>query len=353
MTLLGFGQLTLRRNIPCGPYIPSITRVVRAHFSKTIGDMVTLVVATTIDPASIGPASALLSMPGWYPGPLLQDMSSFTNRTVRLLKHDKSIVREDHLDKRWEEATGEVVDEVIFLSKHTAASNRPALTVHPIGVPHLRQDEVPPAGGKPGWAAPPNPRIGPWLRLLKAIAEAHNLTPEFEVTLEATHHGPEINSPTMFVEIGSTEEYWKRQDAAQAIALLVWEGLGLGGGAAVGDWSRNNGQNKILLGIGGGHYAPRHMDIVLKGGVWVGHLLSGYSLPMEDLGQSKQTNVEGVGGTWREAIKVACETTKAAFPGGEVMAHLDHKSFKSWQRNAITGFLAEQDIKIGKPSDFC
>ncbi|GMQ11014.1 hypothetical protein CsSME_00053794 [Camellia sinensis var. sinensis] len=276
--------------------------------------MVTLVVATTIDPASIGPASALLSMPGWYPGPLLQDMSSFTNRTVRLLKHDKSIVREDHLDKRWEEATGEVVDEVIFLSKHTAASNRPALTVHPIGVPHLRQDEVPPAGGKPGWAAPPNPRIGPWLRLLKAIAEAHNLTPEFE---------------------------------------LVWEGLGLGGGAAVGDWSRNNGQNKILLGIGGGHYAPRHMDIVLKGGVWVGHLLSGYSLPMEDLGQSKQTNVEGVGGTWREAIKVACETTKAAFPGGEVMAHLDHKSFKSWQRNAITGFLAEQDIKIGKPSDFC
>ncbi|KAI7986009.1 D-aminoacyl-tRNA deacylase [Camellia lanceoleosa] len=312
--------------------------------------MVTLVVATTIDLASIGPASALLSMPGWYPGPLLQDTSSFTNRAVRLLKCDKSIVREDHLDKRWEEATGEVVDEVIFLSKHTAASNRPALTVHPIGVPHLCQDEVPPAGGKPGWAAPPNPRIGPWLRLLKAIAESHNLIPEFEVTLEATHHGPEINSPTMFVEIGNTEEYWKRQDAAQAIALLVWEGLGLGGGAAVGDWSRNNGQRKILLGIGGGHYAPWHMDIVLKGHVWVGHLLSGYSLPMEDLGQSKQTNVEGVGGTWREAIKVA---TKADFPGGEVVARLDHKSFKSWQRNAITGFLAEQDIKIGKPSDFC
>ncbi|KAF5933790.1 hypothetical protein HYC85_029961 [Camellia sinensis] len=149
----------------------------------------------------------------------------------------------------------------------------------------------------------------------------------------------------MFVEIGSTEEYWKRQNTAQAIALveyfvkvgpiiiiiaisfgwLVWEGLGLGGGAAVGDWSRNNGQSEILLGISGGHYAPWHMDIVLKGGVWVGHLLSGYSLPMEDLGQSKQTNVEGVGGTWREAIKLACETTNAAFPGVEVMAHLDHK----------------------------
>ncbi|CAK9147910.1 unnamed protein product [Ilex paraguariensis] len=330
--------------------------------------MVTLVVATTTDPASIGPASALLAMPGWHPGPLIQDMPSFVNKEVRLLQHNSSIVKEVHLDKRWEEATGEVVDEVIFLSKHTAVSNRPALTVHPIGVPHLLEGDTLPAGGKPGWAAPPSPRIGPWLRLLKTIAESHNLTPEFEVTLEATHHGPEINSPTMFLEIGSTEEYWKRQDAAQAIALvgylfvcidsfvtmflllLVWEGLGLGGGVDVGNWSRNNGRNKILLGIGGGHYVPRHMDIVLKDGAWVGHLLSGYSLPMEDPSQFKaEANAEGVGGAWREAIKVAFETTKAAFPGGEVLAHLDNKSFKSWQKNAIMGFLAEQDIKVGKP----
>ncbi|KAG9457075.1 hypothetical protein H6P81_001583 [Aristolochia fimbriata] len=38
------------------------------------------------------------------------------------------------------------------------------------------------------------------------------------ITLEGTHHGPVVNTPTMFVEIGSTEEYLKRQDAAQAIA---------------------------------------------------------------------------------------------------------------------------------------
>lgn len=28
------------------------------------------------------------------------------------------------------------------------------------------------------------------------------------------------------------------------------------------------------------------------------------------------------------------------------------RSFKSWQKNAITGFLGEQNIKIGKPADF-
>ncbi|CAM8914353.1 unnamed protein product [Rhodiola kirilowii] len=314
--------------------------------------MVTLVVATTSDPASIGPASALLSMPGWHPGPFLQDIPSFVNKDVRLLKHGSRIVVEDYLDKRWEDSVGESVHEVIFLSRHTAASNRPALTIHPIGVPHLREDEVPPAGGKPGWAAPPNPRIGPWLRLLKKIADSHNLTPEFEVTLEATHHGPLVDSPTMFVEIGSTEEYWKRQDAAQAIALLVWEGLGLGEEAAVGEWSRGTGKNKVLLGIGGGHYAPRHMDVVLKEGIWVGHLLSGYSLPMEDPSKSNNLDSEFIGGTWRQAISVAYNTTKSAFPGGDVVAHLDHKNFKSFQRSAITRFLEQQNIKIGKPSDF-
>jgi D-aminoacyl-tRNA deacylase len=286
-------------------------------------------------------------MSEWNPGPSFEDIRSFAKGDVRLLEHDKGIVEEDHLDHRWEETTGEIVDEVIFLSKHVAASNRPALTIHPIGIPHLRDGDVTPQGGKPGWAAPPSPRMGPWLALLKKIAGSHNLIPEFEITFEATHHGPVTNKPTMFIEIGSTDEYWKRQDAAQVIAQLVWEGLGLGGGDAVGTWNSNHDNKKVLLGIGGGHYVPRHMDIVVKEGTWVGHLLSGYSLPMEDPSESKD-----IGGTWREAIKASFEATKTAFPGGDIIAHLDQKSFKGWQRNTITGFLGEQNIKIGKPGGF-
>uniref|UniRef100_A0A1D1Z0P3 D-aminoacyl-tRNA deacylase n=1 Tax=Anthurium amnicola TaxID=1678845 RepID=A0A1D1Z0P3_9ARAE len=294
------------------------------------GEMVTLVVATTADPASVGPAAALLAMPGWHPGPSLDGaeggMASYANGGVRLLRHGSSIVAEDDLDRRWEDSTGEPVDEVIFLSKHTAVTNRPALTVHPIGVPHLREGEVPPQGGKPGWAGLPNPRIGPWFRRLRRIAEANGLTPEFEVTLEATHHGPVVNAPTMFVEIGSTEEHWRRQDAAQVIALLLWEGLGLDGSGGLGRWERDGERNKVLLGIGGGHYVPRHMDIVVKDGVWVGHLLSGYSLPMEDPNRKKTDScIDGIGGTWKQAIKTSFEVTKAAFPGGEIIAHLDHK----------------------------
>ncbi|TVU10934.1 hypothetical protein EJB05_44489 [Eragrostis curvula] len=286
--------------------------------------MVILVVATASDPASIGPASAFLAMPGWSPGPpIAEGMESFINGDVRLLKHERSIIAEDHLDLRWQEATGEVVSEVIFLSKHTAVSNRPALTVHPIGVPHLREDESPPQGGIPGWAAMPNPRIGPWLRLMRKVAADQGLVPEFEITLEATHHGPVTNTPTMFVEIGSTEEYWVRQDAAQAVALVLWKGLGLEDGTAVGSWQRNG--EKVLLGIGGGHYAPRHMDIVVKDGVWVGHLLSGYSLPMDTPAQVNGKTFGEVGGMWKHSIKTSYEATKAAFPEGEIIAHLDHK----------------------------
>ncbi|KAL3501541.1 hypothetical protein ACH5RR_035990 [Cinchona calisaya] len=318
--------------------------------------MVSLVVATTLDPASINPAKALLAMPGWqHRGPTFDGMRSFINGDkLRLLEHDKSIIAEDDLDQRWEKATGEIVDEVIFLSKHTAVSNRPALAIHPIGIPHLKEGDEAPQGGRPGWAAPPNPRMGQWLILLKKIAQSHNLIPEFEITFEATHHGPVTSKPTMFIEIGSTEDYWRREDAARVIALLVWEGLGLGEGASVGNWSSNSERKKVLLGIGGGHYVPRHMDVILKDDVWVGHLLSGYSLPMEEPGQSKgKISAKDIGGTWKQAIKVAFDATKAAFPGGEILAHLDQKSFKSWQKNAITEFLGEQNIKIGKPADFC
>nr|XP_043607031.1 D-aminoacyl-tRNA deacylase [Erigeron canadensis] len=315
--------------------------------------MVTLVVATTTDPASYGPASALTAMGNWNPGVSFQGIRSKVNGEVRLLEHDKGIVEEDHLDNRWEEVTGEVVHEIVFLSKHTAVTNRPALTIHPIGVPHLKEGDVPPQGGKPGWAAVPSPRMTSWLILLKKLAKSHSLVPEFEITLEATHHGPITNKPTMFVEIGSTTECWTRQDAAQVVAQLVWEGLGIGGGEPIGNWNSTSGNNKVLLGLGGGHYVPRHMDIVLKGNVWVGHLLSGYSLPMEDPDQSRGVNnSKDIGGTWKHAIKEAYDATVEGFPGGEIIAHLDQKSFKGWQKKAITEYLSEQNIKIGKPGDF-
>ncbi|CAN1281208.1 D-aminoacyl-tRNA deacylase [Linum perenne] len=76
--------------------------------------------------------------------------------------------------------------------------------------------------------------------------------------------------------------------------------------------------------------------------VWVAHLLSGYSLPMDDPNQAKGGGggTKDIGGTWKQSIIAAVEATRLGFPGGEILAHLDYKS------------LGELNIRIGKPNDF-
>lgn len=72
-------------------------------------------------------------------------------------------------------------------------------------------------------------------------------------------------------------------------------------------------------------------------------MLSGYSLPMEDPssrrkkqgdgGGNSHSNSssngpaadDGVGGTWKQAIRASLAATEAAFPGAQIIAHLDHK----------------------------
>lgn len=47
---------------------------------------------------------------------------------------------------------------------------------------------------------------------------------------------------------------------------------------------------------------------------------------MEDPSQSKaDSDAKNIGGTWKQAILAAYEATRLAFPGGDIMAHLDHK----------------------------
>lgn len=123
------------RTTTIGSFNAKLYSAKKFELRKLAEKMVKLVVATTTDPASMGPAKELLAMPGWQSGPTLdQGIRSYSNDDVRFLEHDKGIVEEDDLDQRWENATGQSVDEVIFLSKHTAVSNLPALTIHPIGM---------------------------------------------------------------------------------------------------------------------------------------------------------------------------------------------------------------------------
>jgi len=96
------------------------------------------------------------------------------------------------------------VDDVIFLSKHTAASGTRSLTVHPIGVPWLADTTR--TGGLPGRCVPPHQEIAQLYRKLLSEVKERSLADKYQVTLEATHHGPFSEVPCCFVEIGSTAD---------------------------------------------------------------------------------------------------------------------------------------------------
>lgn len=70
---------------------------------------------------------------------------------------------------------------------------------------------------------------------------------------------------------------------------------------------------------------------------------------MEDPSQSKvDSESKEIGGTWKEAIKAAYEATRSAFPGGEILAHLDQKwvSYKEYFKCNSTCHLHVKTCEI-------
>ncbi len=77
----------------------------------------------------------------------------------------------------------------------------------------------------------------------------------------------------MFVEVGSAEPQWEDPDAAEAAARAI---LDLADEPA--DRPRANGTRRHLLGVGGGHYAPRFERVVRETDWAVGHIAADWSL---------------------------------------------------------------------------
>ncbi|MEE2759017.1 MAG: D-aminoacyl-tRNA deacylase [Candidatus Thermoplasmatota archaeon] len=323
--------------------------------------MVTLLIVSAPDIASTIQGDALLSRGNWNTCSPVEGGAVWKheNNDVCLWWFENRVLMEDSLDTRFENGYGEPVDEVIFLSRHYAASGRPSLTLHVIGVPgETPRGEVAEFGGIKGDVVLPNPRFAAWYRLMCKAAHEHDLVPEFELTIETTHHGPCLSVPTMFIEIGSSESHWNRRDAAEAWADVIEKGLGLVNGTGEGDWSSLSDADKknakVMIGIGGGHYAPRHTDVIRKTECWAGHQLANYALEMhkpEDESWDPDQD-DFPEGAWKHAISVSVDSTRKAFPGGNVIAHLDRKSFKGWQRRVIKRWLGELEVPIGRTVDF-
>lgn len=327
--------------------------------------MTTLLIVSEPDVASTIQGEALLARGGWKTIEEIEDCAAWkhANADIHLWWLASGVLMEDYLDLRFKKATGITPKDVIFLSRHYAASGRPSLTLHVIGVPgEIPHGEPAEFGGVKGVVVPPNPRFAAWYRMMCLASDVHKLIPEFEMTIETTHHGPLLEAPTMFIEIGSSESHWDRRDAAEAWADVITEAFGLDGSTPnpiiTGDWwsldVETKAQQRVMIGVGGGHYAPRHTDVLRKTNCWAGHQIANYALEMERPEDVNWSPDEGVlpNGPWNHAIRVCVESTRAVFAGAKIMVHLDRKSFKGWQRRVIKRLLNELDVPVARTVDF-
>jgi len=154
---------------------------------------------------------------------------------------------------------------IIFASKHQSEKSEKTLSIHTPG--NFRNAS---AGGQLGKVSLTSAIF------LKQIFERLNVNAQkiginYNVTLEATHHGPLIKKPCLFIEIGSTISEWKDKKAGFLIARTIYESI-LN--------FKDNPYNEIAVGIGGPHYCPNFNKIQNSSNVAISHIIPGYALPI-------------------------------------------------------------------------
>ena len=157
-------------------------------------------------------------------------------------------------------------DFVIFASRHKSEKGGKTLSIHAPG--NWRKADF---GGQEGKVCRTSSLFQKQLfEKLNANLEKFPLK-NYNLTLECTHHGPLINKPCVFVEIGATETEWKDRKAAFVVAKAINE--------TISDFHENP-YNEIAIGIGGPHYCPNFNKIQMKSNVAISHVIPQYVFPI-------------------------------------------------------------------------
>jgi D-aminoacyl-tRNA deacylase len=165
----------------------------------------------------------------------------------------------------------ETCEFIIFATRHISKAGVPSLSVHAPG--NWRQADF---GGKSGKISLTSSLALKYLFrcLNKNAAETNNFN--HKITLECTHHGPLINKPCFFIEIGSNEEHWKNKELGSIIAKTIFDFQGFN------EWlEKNKGEVISALAIGGPHYCPNFNSIQLNNDKYaIGHIIPEYCFPV-------------------------------------------------------------------------
>lgn len=275
-----------------------------------------LIVATTHDPASLNIRSHLLSSPGWSRVGEFDGNELHSSGENLLALCGKPHLENDGLDRRWMEETGKRPDALLFLSKHRSVSNARSLTVHPIG--NFAKAEF---GGREGTLVPSAPRLmSGLLHELAGVVSERGLP--FSISFEATHHGPLLETPTAFIEIGSDGAAWDDPEAGKAVADAIHCALRIPQSAT-----------PVAVGVGGGHYAPRITDVALGGLLDFGHIVPSYA-------------VEGVA---LETVERYAGMALAATPGAKA-AYFHRKALPKPLVRHLTAWFEARGIEVVRSS---
>ncbi|MGQ9530186.1 MAG: D-aminoacyl-tRNA deacylase [Candidatus Bathycorpusculaceae bacterium] len=155
---------------------------------------------------------------------------------------------------------------VIFISRHSSVSGTPTLSVHTPG--NLGEAEL---GGLPRKVSV-SPANAMKCTLESMVQFKEEMQLNYDVSYECTHHGPSLDVPTMFAELGSTPKEWDDSKAAEAVAHATMK--------AVSKFCES--RTEAVLGIGGPHYNQKFTRIALERGVAFGHILPKYAIPYVD-----------------------------------------------------------------------
>ena len=154
----------------------------------------------------------------------------------------------------------------IFLSRHYAESGIPSLTAHTTG--NFSSEAK--FGGNPKELGRNDP--GLLKNYIVALAKRKAELGDYEITLEATHHGPtSLVKPTLFVELGSSEKQWGDKAAAKVVA-----------GALVESLTTKRIWDKVAIGLGGNHYPEKFTRMEVEGELALSYVVPKHALPEID-----------------------------------------------------------------------
>ena len=180
------------------------------------------------------------------------------NPEVGLLRRPVLHIHDERLDSRLPPSLRSTKVALIFPSIHRSERGVQSLTVHPLGNPGPSAE----VGGRPGVLNPTDPRrMADALRRLDEASSALGIP----ACYEASHHGPELEHPSFFVEIGCGPRAEPPEPAVRALAEVL-------------PHLSEDPRDRVALAVGGGHYAPHFSDLVRHRSWAFGHILSRHGL---------------------------------------------------------------------------